>query len=82
MVAYGLVAEYGWHLLLRRQAQMLLAQCIDIKRAVLAFWLGMRPEGFIRSGCGCREIILTAGKIAVDLLLVDRVGGADADPRW
>src|SRR6185369_6086808 len=36
MVAYVLVAKYAWH----RQAQMLLAQGLDIKRAILAFWVG------------------------------------------
>jgi transposase len=40
MVAYILVAKYAWHLPLYRQAQMLLAQGIDIKRAILAFWVG------------------------------------------
>ena len=40
MVAFVLVAKYAWHLPLYRQAQMLLAQGIDIKRAVLAFWVG------------------------------------------
>jgi hypothetical protein len=38
MVAYVLVAKYAWHLPLYRQAQMLLA--LDIKRAILAFWVG------------------------------------------
>jgi transposase len=37
MVAYVLVSKFAWHLPLYRQAQMLLAQGIDIKRAVLAF---------------------------------------------
>ena len=40
MVASVLVAKYAWHLPLYRQAQMLGAQGIDIKRAVLAFWVG------------------------------------------
>jgi transposase len=40
MVAYVLVAKYAWHLPLYRQAQMLLAQGIDIKRAVPAFRVG------------------------------------------
>jgi transposase len=31
MVAHVLVAEYAWHLLLYRQAQMLLAQGLDVK---------------------------------------------------
>jgi transposase len=40
MVAHVLVAKYAWHLPLYRQAQMLLAQGIDIQRAILAFWVG------------------------------------------
>jgi Transposase IS66 family len=40
VVAYVLVAKYAWHLPLYWQAQMLLAQCLDIKRAILAFWVG------------------------------------------
>jgi transposase len=40
MVAYVHVAKYARHLPLYRQAQMLRAQGIDIKRAVLAFWVG------------------------------------------
>src|ERR1700747_843172 len=45
MVAYVLVAKFAWHLPLYRQAQMLLAQGIDIKRAVLAFWVGYCGRG-------------------------------------
>ena len=48
-VAYVLVAKYAWHLPLYRQAQMLVAQgsarCLRSGRA-------MRPQRFIRSGCG------------------------------
>jgi transposase len=40
MVAFVLVAKYAWHLPLYRQTQMLLAQGLDIKRAILAFWVG------------------------------------------
>jgi transposase len=42
MVAYALIAKYAWHLPLYRQAQMLLAQGLDVKRAVLAFLGGLR----------------------------------------
>jgi transposase len=38
--AHVLVAKHAWHLPLYRQAQMLLAQGPDIKRAFLAFWVG------------------------------------------
>jgi transposase len=43
MVASVLVAEYAWHLPLYRQTQMLAAQGLDIKRSVLAFWVGYAP---------------------------------------
>src|ERR1700730_1161159 len=66
MVAYVLVAKYAWHLPLYRQAQMLLAQGIDIKRAVLAFWVGYAAAELQPLWLRLRELILTAGKIAVD----------------
>jgi Transposase IS66 family len=57
VVAYVLVAKYAWHLPLNWQAQMLLAQCLDIKRAILAFWVGdMRPPSSSRSTFGLREL--------------------------
>jgi transposase len=37
MVAHVFTAKYAWHLPLYRQAQMLAAQALDIKRSVLAF---------------------------------------------
>ncbi len=66
MVAYVLVAKYAWHLPLYRQAQMLLAQGIDIKRAVLAFWVGYAAAELQPLWLRLRELILTSGKIAVD----------------
>jgi transposase len=66
MVAYVLVAKYAWHLPLYRQAQMLLAQGIDIKRSVLAFWVGYAAAELNPLWLRLREIILTTGKIAVD----------------
>jgi transposase len=66
MVAYVLAAKYAWHLPLYRQAQMLLALGIDIKRAVLAFWVGYAAAELHPLWLRLREIILTAGKIAVD----------------
>ena len=65
MVAY-LVAKYAWHLPLYRQAQMLTAQGLDIKRAVLAFWVGYAAAELKPLYLRLRELILTAGKIAVD----------------
>jgi transposase len=66
MVAFVLIAKYAWHLPLYRQAQMLLAQGIDIKRAVLAFWVGYAAAELKPLWLRLREIILTSGKIAVD----------------
>ena len=40
MVASVVVGKYAWHLPLYRQSQMLAAQGLDIKRSVLAFWVG------------------------------------------
>jgi transposase len=66
MVAFVLIAKYAWHLPLYRQAQMLLAQGIDIKRAVLAFWVGYAAAELQPLWLRLREIILTSGKIVVD----------------
>jgi transposase len=66
MVAYVLVAKYAWHLPLYRQSQMLLAQGLDIKRAILAFWGGYAAAELKPIWLRLRELILTAGKIAVD----------------
>src|ERR1700676_181054 len=66
MVAPVLVAKYAWHLPLYRQAQMLAAQGIDIKRSVLAFWVGYAANELRPLWLRLREHILTAGKIAVD----------------
>src|SRR6516162_7823244 len=61
-----LVAKYAWHLPLYRQAQMLLAQGLDIKRAILAFWVGYAAAELQPLYLRLRELILTSGKIAVD----------------
>jgi transposase len=66
MVASVLVAKYAWHLPLYRQAQMLLAQGLDIKRAVLAFWVGYACAELGPLHLRLRELILASGKIAVD----------------
>jgi transposase len=66
MVASVLVSKYAWHLPLYRQAQMLAAQGLDIKRSTLAFWVGYAAAE-LRPVCDrLREHILTSGKIAVD----------------
>jgi len=66
MVASVLVAKYAWHLPLYRQAQMLAAQGLDIKRAVLAFWVGYAAVELKPIYVRLRELILASGKIAVD----------------
>ena len=66
MVASVLVAKYAWHLPLYRQAQMLAAQGLDIKRSVLAFWVGYAAAELKPVYLRLRELILASGKIAVD----------------
>jgi transposase len=66
MVASVLVAKYAWHLPLHRQAQMLAAQGLDLKRSVLAFWVGYAAAELTPVWLRLRELILTSGKIAVD----------------
>jgi transposase len=66
MVASVLVAKYAWHLPLYRQAQMLAAQGVDIKRSVLAFWVGYAAAEVKPLYLRLRELILASGKIAVD----------------
>jgi transposase len=66
MVASVLVSKYAWHLPLYRQAQMLAAQGLDIKRSVLAFWVGYAAVELKPVYLRLRELILASGKIAVD----------------
>jgi transposase len=66
MVASVLVSKYAWHLPLYRQAQMLAAQGLDIKRSTLAFWVGYAAAELRPVFERLRELILTSGKIAVD----------------
>ena len=53
MVASVLVAKYAWHPPLYRQAQMLAAKGLDIKRSVLAFWVGYAAAELRPFICGC-----------------------------
>jgi transposase len=66
MVASVLVSKYAWHLPLYRQAQMLAAQGLDIKRSTLAFWVGYAAAELRPVYERLRELILTSAKIAVD----------------
>jgi transposase len=49
-----------------RQAQTLAAQGLNIKRSVLAFWVGYAAGELSAVYDRLRELILTSGKIAVD----------------
>ena len=69
-VAHILVAKYAWHLPLYRQAQMLLAQGIDIKRAILAFWVGYAAAELKPLYLRLRELMLGSAKIAIDETVV------------
>ncbi len=62
MVAYIQVAKYAWHLPLYRQAQMLLAQGLDIKRAILAFWMGYAAAELKPLYLRLRELILSSAR--------------------
>jgi transposase len=66
MVASVLVGKYAWHLPLYRQTQMLAAQGLDIKRSVLAFWVGYAAAELKPVYRRLRELILTSAKVAVD----------------
>ena len=66
MVAAVLVAKYAWHPPLYRQSQMLAAQGLDIKRSILAFWVGYAAAELKPIYLRLREIILASGRIAVD----------------
>jgi transposase len=66
MVAAVLVAKYAWHLPLYRQAQMLIAQGLDIKRSILAFWVGYAAAELKPIYHRLRELILSSANIAVD----------------
>jgi transposase len=67
MVAFVLVSKYAWHLPLYRQAQMLLAQGIDIKRAI---WVGYAAAELMPVYLRLRELSLASTKIAVDETVV------------
>jgi len=70
MVAHVLVAKYAWHLPLYRQEQMLLTQGIEIKRAILAFWVGHAAAELMPIYLRLRVLILGSSKIAIDETVV------------
>ena len=65
MVASVLVSKYAWRPPLYRQAQMLAAQGLDIKRSTLAFWVGYAAAELRPVFERLRELILTTSKIAL-----------------
>ena len=66
MVASVLVAKYGWHLPLYRQAQMLSVQGVDLDRSTLAFWVGYAAAELTPLYEELRRNLLASAKLAVD----------------
>ena len=66
MVASVLVAKYGWHLPLYRQAKMLSVQGIDIDRSTLAFWVGYAAAELTPLYERLKQNVLSAERLAVD----------------
>ena len=66
LVASVLVAKYGWHLPLYRQAKMLATQGIDLDRSTLAFWVGYAAAELEPLYERLKANLLTSAKLAVD----------------
>jgi transposase len=66
LVAHVLVSKYAWHLPLYRQAQILLAQGIEIDRSVLAFWVGYAAAELMPLWRRMREMLLGSPRLFVD----------------
>ena len=66
LVAHVLVSNYAWHLPLYRQAQILLAQGIEIDRSVLAFWVGYAAAELMPLWRRMREMLLGSPRLFVD----------------
>lgn len=66
MVASVLVAKYGWHLPLYRQAKMLAAQGLDLDRSTLAFWVGYAAAELMPLYERLKAKLLSSVKLAVD----------------
>jgi len=66
MVASVLVAKYGWHLPLYRQAKMLSMQGIDIDRSTLAFWVGYAAAELNPLYERLKQHLLSSSRLAVD----------------
>ena len=66
MVVSVLVAKYGWHLPLYRQAKMLAVQGIDLDRSTLAFWVGYAAAELMPLYQRLKQALLGSAKLAVD----------------
>ena len=66
LVVSVLVAKYGWHLPLYRQAKMLLSQGIELDRSTLAFWVGYAAAELEPLYERLKQNLLTSAKLAVD----------------
>jgi transposase len=66
LVASVLVAKYGWHLPLYRQAKMLAAQGLDLNRSTLAFWVGYAAAELMPVYERLKANVLSSAKLAVD----------------
>src|SRR5580693_5577423 len=66
LVASVLVAKYGWHLPLYRQAKMLSMQGIDLDRSTLAFWVGYAAAELAPLYERLKEHLLASSRLAVD----------------
>jgi transposase len=66
MVASVIVAKYGWHLPLYRQAKMLAMQGIDIDRSTLAFWVGYAAAELAPLYERLKQHLLASSRLAVD----------------
>lgn len=66
MVAAVLVAKYGWHLPLYRQAKMLAAQGLELDRSTLAFWVGYAAAELTPLYERLKAKLLRSVKLAVD----------------
>ncbi len=66
MVASVLVAKYGWHLPLYRQAKMIASQGIMLDRSTLAFWVGYAAAELEPLYERLKLNLLGSAKLAVD----------------
>lgn len=66
LVAHVLVAKYGWHLPLYRQAQIYGAQGLKLDRSTLAHWVGYAAAELTPVWERMRELVMRSGRLMVD----------------